>query len=321
MTDTLRSALNVYREEGLRELKRRAEQKFVDPLLHPLVNWQFKKRHGTGINVMAADWDNLLILDACRYDMFRTQNTLDGDLRREVSRGSTSTEFIDSNLRGRTLHDTVYVTANPYVNRIEDDVFHAVLTVLDEWDESLQTVMPERVVERALEAHEQYPNKRLIVHFMQPHQPYIGTTGQALRAEMKEHVDVVGWTGEKQEGVKQIRAPKIDGLDITNDDIREAYRENLSVVLDHTERLLARVDGKTVVTSDHGELLGERLLPLLRERYGHPGGLWTPKLRFVPWQTVPGHERRRVVAEKGDVHESVNRDELDAKLRALGYRA
>ena len=33
-----------------------------------------------GINVMAQDWDNLLILDGCRFDMFRDQCDLTGRL-------------------------------------------------------------------------------------------------------------------------------------------------------------------------------------------------------------------------------------------------
>jgi hypothetical protein len=315
-----RSALRIYREDGFGELQNRAKEKVRNSVIVPLVNWQFKRRHGTGTDVMAKDWDNLIILDACRYDTFRAQNTLDGSLRRVVSRGSDSREFIDKNFRSRELHDTVYVTANPYVTRIEDDVFHAVLTVLDEWDEELQTVMPGSVVDRAVEAHETYPNKRLIVHFMQPHQPYLGSKGQAIRSKMKEHVEVIGWRGEPQRGVKQISAPQVDGIDVSSEDVFEAYVENVQIVLQHTEDILTDIGGKTVITSDHGEVFGKKLIPLSRKRYGHPGGLWVPELRFVPWHTIPTGNRRRIVSETGKVHESVNKNKLDEKLRALGYR-
>jgi hypothetical protein len=37
--------------------------------------------------------------------------------------------------------------------------------------------MVEVVTEAALEAAEWYPNERLIVHYLQPHAPYIGPTG------------------------------------------------------------------------------------------------------------------------------------------------
>lgn len=315
--DSLRTGLEIYRQEGFAELKRTAEDKF----LPPLTNRYFKARYGTGVDVMTKDWDTLIILDACRYDVFRDEVTLDGELYREISRGATSIEFIDNNFTGRNLHDTVYVTANPYVTRIEQDVFHAVLTVLDEWDTELQTVMPHRVVERATEAHEDYPNKRLIVHFMQPHQPYIGDKGREMRSKMEDEVDVIGWKGRPQEGIKQIHAPRIDGIDVGIDDVFEAYRENLNIVLSHTESLLDSIDGKTVLTSDHGELIGERLFPFSRRLYGHPGYLWTPELRFVPWFEIESETRRRIISEPGGTYEGVDRADLSAKLRALGYHS
>jgi len=73
------------------------------------------RRNPSGTDVMSEDWDNLILLDACRYDAFSKVNTLKGNLEERVSKGSTSKEFIKSNFVGRELHDTVYITANPYV--------------------------------------------------------------------------------------------------------------------------------------------------------------------------------------------------------------
>jgi len=39
----------------------------------------------------------------------------------------------------------------------------------------------------------------------------------------------------------------------------EAYNENLDIVLTEIEALLDELDGKSVITADHGNLVGERL--------------------------------------------------------------
>ena len=36
---------------------------------------------------MKEDWDNLVILDACRYDMFKKLNTINGKLEYKISIG------------------------------------------------------------------------------------------------------------------------------------------------------------------------------------------------------------------------------------------
>jgi hypothetical protein len=47
-----------------------------------------------GVDVLAEDWDNLLILDACRYDAFAARADLPGRLERRRSRGSHTSEFL-----------------------------------------------------------------------------------------------------------------------------------------------------------------------------------------------------------------------------------
>jgi len=92
----------------------------------------------------------------------------------------------------RTLHDTVYVTANPYAAWIPDRTFHAVVNLLaSEWDAEVGIVYPEAVVRRAFEAHETYPNKRLIIHFMQPHFPFLGNTGTEILVGFKRDMENV----------------------------------------------------------------------------------------------------------------------------------
>jgi hypothetical protein len=43
---------------------------------------------------MEEDWDNLIILDACRYDYFKRQHDFEGSVDRIVSPGKMSWEFM-----------------------------------------------------------------------------------------------------------------------------------------------------------------------------------------------------------------------------------
>jgi len=44
---------------------------------------------------MQRDWDNLIILDACRYDYFKEYNEISGDLEPVVSKASHSLQFME----------------------------------------------------------------------------------------------------------------------------------------------------------------------------------------------------------------------------------
>lgn len=279
---------------------------------HKGYGYYLDKQYGNGIDVMAQDWDNLIILDACRYDSVKSQNGIDGELEAVVSAGNRSWEFMQANFTGKQFHDTVYVTANPYANRLDDDVFHAVDLLLDRWDDEIGTVQPQDVVEAAIEAHETYPNKRLIVHFMQPHRPYLGPTADELR----ERVDLIGYRNQG-DGLQIWGAAK--ERKVTVSEIRRAYSESLDIVLDHVSELLEQIDGKSIITSDHGEMLGERVFPFTSRVWGHSEGFTTPQLRTVPWLVVPGNERRNISAEGSTESESLEEDVVQERLQALGY--
>ncbi|WP_226377452.1 hypothetical protein [Haloterrigena turkmenica] len=272
---------------------------------------------------MSEDWDNLLILDACRYDMFADRIDIDGSLESRISLGSSSEEFLERNFATVEFHDTVYVNANPYIPRLDLDegTFHAVVDCLGDWDTELQTVTPETVARAAADAHETYPDKRLIVHFMQPHAPFIGELGRNMVGG--------GWTmdhdGEPQHGVEtepgiwhQLRD---DTTDVDLETVWEAYLENLDVVLEEVADLLETLDGKSVITADHGNLVGERLSPIpSRRKYGHPYGVHAEELVKVPWFVVEGDDHREVRPEPPVERESVDEDTVDERLEALGYR-
>ncbi|MEF8914137.1 hypothetical protein [Natronomonas sp.] len=273
-----------------------------------LHTWSYNEH---GMDFFEADWDNMLILDACRYDLFDRTSTLPGETTAVQSRGSSTWEFLRGNFDGKRLLDTVYVTASPMLYRHRDGIdvkFHEVVEVWKDsgWDETYRTVLPETVAEAALKAAQRFPDKRLLVHFLQPHYPFLGPTGQ-------EHFDLdrldFQWddlaSGE---------------LGIPRDVVKQAYEENLEEVLPSVERLLFELGGKTVVTADHGQMFGERTFPIPMQEYGHPAGIYSKELVKVPWHVFDEGPRREIVAEE-PVTDS-ERDEMelaDERLRALGY--
>lgn len=153
-----------------------------------LTKFMFDLEHDGGIYVMEEDWDNLILLDACRDDYFQESTSFDGEYTSKVSRAHESWGFMQENFVDEALHDTVYVTANPYSERLNQDTFYKVETVLDRWNSDTGTVLPEDVTEVALNAHDRYPNKRLIIHYTQPHTPHLGETAQKY--------DSYGWSGD-----------------------------------------------------------------------------------------------------------------------------
>ena len=130
-----------------------------------------------GQSIFERDWDNLIILDAARYDVFSERNWIDGHLEDHHSLGAGSHEFVQSNFAGRKLNDTVIVTANAFYEKVrQEDGFeiHDIDVVREYEHNSTREKfvesgrggwnMPEPITERALEMAEKHPNKRLIVH-------------------------------------------------------------------------------------------------------------------------------------------------------------
>lgn len=284
------------------------------------INRLYHRRFGqrehniTGVDVFAEDWDSLCILDACRYDMFARCSELPGQLKRRESKGSATTEFLTANLDGRDLRDTVYVTANPqlYQNRETIDVeFHNVINIWrkEGWDEEYGTVLPETVTEYALRAAEKYPNKRLMIHYMQPHYPFIGSETNFD----KDHL-----AGSRRENIwNQLF---LGTLDAKPDDIWRIYEANLERALPHVEDLMQKFSGKTVVTADHGNMVGERAFPLPIREWGHPRGIYTDELATVPWLIFEDGPRRTIREDTPTSQSNeIENDVVAGRLRDLGY--
>ncbi len=237
------------------------------------------------IKVTDEDWDNLVVLDGCRADAFERVADLDrfDDYDSVVSPGSHSSEWTRHNFAGQEFGDIVYVSANPHTSKLAGDSFHKIVEMWDrEFDDDAGTVPPRAMAEAARDVIDEFTDKRLIVHFMQPHGPFIGS-------------------------------------DIPDDELDdrywEAYDQNLEFVLDTVDKLLEDLPGKTVITADHGQIAPGPLRDIIGVS-GHKPGLRHPGLVHVPWTVVEG-DRRRIVGGSTDEATAAG---IDDRLQDLGYK-
>lgn len=275
-----------------------------------------------GVDIFNEDWDTLVVLDACRYDMFESVSELDGTLSPRISKGSATTEWLKANFAGRNLCDTVYITANPQLERNRDGwgiELHETINVWleDGWDEETGTVRAETMTDAALDAAERFPNKRLVVHYMQPHYPFV----PAETDFDKNHLQSIDGDGGDPSNENVWNQKFTNILDISRDELWSMYVENLEYALESVTRLLETLAGKTVVTGDHGNYVGERASPIPIREYGHPRGLYDWPVVRVPWFVHENGERRDIRrTDTDDAVDAVKPDIVDERLRDLGYK-
>lgn len=130
------------------------------------------------------------------------------------------------------------------------------------------TTPPKYVTDRGISVGREGQFDRLILHYMQPHAPYVSNA-------LAEDRELEEW-----EGPRPLRYLRQTG-DFSS--VWEAYMDDLRYVLDDVELLLQNLDANRVaITSDHGEAFGEYGI------YGHAIGSLHPKVRMVPWAVTSG---------------------------------
>lgn len=251
--------------------------------------------------MLASDWDTAIILDACRYDTFAECNRYDGELTQETAVGSESREYFQEVFQTNTHHNIVYVTGNPYVTILEENTFHDVY--LDEaWNTAGTASNPDRVTDAAIRAHEEHPNKRIVVHYMQPHLPIVAPEWKSIN-----------------DNIYYYKGEYFPGSEISIKSLKMAYKANLEYVLDYVDKLLASIVGKVLITADHGELIGDRQRPIPIQGFNHHEFLYLKGLLEVPWIQINNGPRRETYAEKPTGEIEISEQEKEDQLRALGY--
>jgi hypothetical protein len=232
------------------------------------------------IKIVDQDWDYLIILDACRYDMYQLIVNQNADY--VISGGTDTQEWVQWNFKGK-FNDIIYIAGNPHlssynlVKTFRFNPFYKVIEVWDfGWDEQFKTVPPKKVTDATLSTLKEFPDKRMIIHYNQPHHPFIGDKellkideGTATNPENisnKEEKATV-WAMVRKGKLPLRRAWK-------------AYLKNLKIVMKEVYRLVDKLSGKVVVSSDHGNLVGEYMF------FGHIDNMRAENLVKVPWHII-----------------------------------
>lgn len=258
------------------------------------------------------DWDYLIILDACRADCFESLYWFEGNYRRVISPSSYTLGWLCKTFPKR--YDVTYFSANPLisskgdinpfrnlkkfshsfhlfrslrssklkslglVNSIEPFFMHFKASnhfkkIIDLWayerNEKLKTIHPNSITKFVLKVN---PTPKAIIHYLQPHLPYFGSKEFMRFWKSLNFFDL---------NVEIAILKAIERKELTLYLLKEAYILTLEETLKAVEKLVRKLGGRIIITSDHGELLGE---------YGglfHPN-LPLPELRIVPWLELKG---------------------------------
>ena len=218
------------------------------------------------------DWDTLIVLDAARYDFFKRTNKFKGELMKCESPAVHTWLWMEEMFPD--YYDLTYFSAHPFIGpkRFEGypyqacEHFREVVPIWQfGWNNRLGTVHPGTVGEVLKIRAESRPYERAIVHYMQPHGPWIGTYKWLVPWSLAAH----NKSGLLGDAIAEIVRP-------SHSHMKLIYKSNLELVLKSLKKYKDYFVGKTVITSDHGEMLGEFCKVERRRIYLH-------KINFSPW--------------------------------------
>jgi len=264
-------------------------------------------------NLLEENWGTAVILDACRYDMFKSTypEYIEGG-RLERRTGATCTTHWLRSVFRENNNDLIYVSGNPWINSVTgwdgfnpSEKFEEIWDVWDwAWDEERETVPPKYVTKAALRARKEHPDKRIIAHYLQPHYPYLdGTVPEKVRmyfegvngrsngsghitSSLGKFVDrsLERWLGRSRHwGLREFLKVDTNRVEeylwrkYSADQLKSLYEKNLRRVLSEVSKLLDRSEERVIITSDHGEAFGEK------GDFFHPYGTKNPVVRHVPY--------------------------------------
>ncbi|MBD3155539.1 MAG: hypothetical protein GF368_02690 [Candidatus Aenigmarchaeota archaeon] len=276
-------------------------------------------------DIAGRDWDVLIILDACRYDIFKKTYKKflkkKSKLKKMNSLGRYTSQWLVRSFP-KNYNNIIYVSGNPVINsRIKMECmgekidnrkkFFKLIDTWDwGWDESIGTTPPKNVNLDFLKYYEKFPEKRFVLHYMQPHIPYVPLVIREKTLLNKKEKDLTYFMLKKPIIHKILHFPIFEpmtelgskiiyrlfklktGIDYQEsnynflkekygkDLIRDFYKENLEYVLRNAKDLINKIDGKIVITSDHGEMLGEHGI------FGHTCQENYKELIEVPWLEI-----------------------------------
>lgn len=268
-----------------------------------------------GKSIFSRDWDVLVILDACRADLLSQVAPEYGfleSLGTFPSLGSCTPGWMERNFGDESdeydehRSRTAYVAGNPFSRlKLDDSEFHSVDHVWEyAWDEDFGGVKPRPVTDRAIRAGRTSDADRLIVHYLQPHLPFLSNDSEGLQIE--------NFSGDHRQATPGDWV-LIQRGERDPDTVWDEYRDTLRWVLDDVELLIRNLDADSfVISADHGNAFGEFGV------YGHPCRTALPCLTEVPWVETSAVDEE--THEPAEYDTTAQNFELENRLEALGYR-
>ena len=260
------------------------------------------------VHVLDQPWDILIILDACRYDIFKDEygTFLKGKLTKYHSIGTNTAEWYNKSFPD-FYEDIIIISGNPFCNGkgVTQRGFNGInhfYKVIDAWDhgydKTLDVIHPEAVNKNFFKYQTLYPEKRFIIHYIQPHSPYVSVPKKykpkkVIKNNLKQRLRRVLYNNI----LKKMRLPNTMAWFISDlfhmnsyiaqlyidkgwQGIQDAYIDNLRFVLPYVKKITDICsDKKIIVSSDHGERLGELNM------FGH-GGKRDKAVIEVPWLEI-----------------------------------
>ncbi len=283
-------------------------------------SWMYRitNKHPLGTNIYKRDWDVLIILDSCRVDAIKEvkeEYDFINSLNKITSVGSTSSEWLMKTFTNDYLDQikkTAYVTGNAYSEEIfsisenntnsivsglnMDGVvsyndFHYLEEVWRMVDERFSFVGPRMTTDRSISVARSTTAKKLIIHYMYPHDPYPRAPNSL------------------QKPFSKLR----DGS-VSKSKVWDLYIDNLRYVLDDVELLLKNIDSeRVIITSDHGEAFGEYGC------YKHKFACPLPSVKRVPWIKTTATNTNSYEPKYEAPESKSDKVSAEERLKQLGY--
>ncbi|MFO7957704.1 MAG: hypothetical protein R6X33_11470 [Candidatus Brocadiia bacterium] len=260
----------------------------------------------------------MIILDACRADYLR-QLKREAGTARSLARDTHNWVLAFAELYPQiSPSGCLWFTANPVVDRAlpatgAAEQFPTVRVWQTSWQEvgvnRIPTVHPQSVNEAVRRYVNEYGQpERTIIHYIQPHSPYIGSF----------ELPLAGWGDgpeDMSKALQRLTDPRkaVREGQVSWSDVRRAYRANVELVLRHAEDLASDLKGTVVITADHGEILGEG------ERFGHDPTYHDMELRLVPWMVIERGSFSPAAIVRARLEEP-DEGVVKRRLEALGYK-
>lgn len=274
---------------------------------------------------MEEDWDYAIILDCARFDVFKkvVDDYFEGELEKRRSNASATPEFVEKNFDKR--YNINWFSTNPFINgkgiklnefdymptKYDTNPSRYIAEIIDVWDtcwnDEMGTVEPEKLNEEFNKYKDQLADRKTVIHYMQPHKPFIGYGNSKMENMKKKSISKFESSSEQilPDSVSKRFSRLVERLEKSElamkvglmmslspgyfvkaffgdseSFMKSLHEENMRKAMDCANDLVDDLDGRVVITADHGEAFGEEGV------WGHHIETHIPPLVNVPWFEV-----------------------------------